>query len=111
METYKIDPNQTITLHILEGFYAAQAMVTIKAKGINDESKGKRVTFDVVYKNANGNSIGFPAILKLELEPPYFFNAGTLPNASPGPYYFVEITSSKYNPPLVIQVGFTNKLS
>lgn len=111
METYKIEPGKSVSLHIKDGFFSAQAMVSIKALGVES---AQRARFDVKFLNANGNSVGFPILL----EAPYFFDAGRtfsgtelINEPSSGPFYFVEITSAIQNPSLVIQVGFTNRLA
>lgn len=106
METYKVEPGKKISLHIKDGFYAAQAMVTIRAMGLPENLQKSHFRFDVNFFNVNGNNAGFPILLTA----PYFFDAGTS-NLSPGPFYFVEIISSEDNPSLVIQIGFTNRLA
>ncbi len=110
MKTYSIKPKEKISLQIRGGFYIAQAMVSIKAIGVPNPGNTQSFSFAVRYLNANGTAVGF----SLVLFSPYYFNAGGYASNDPnfqGPYYFVEIESSEYNPELAIQVGFTNQLA
>ncbi len=112
METYSIAPNKKISINVPRGFYSAQSMISLKAVGIGIEGEGRVFSFGVSYKNSDGYSVGF----HLSLNSPYFFAGGTFnyqanQNAYPGPFFTVEIESSPTNPPMVLQVGFTNRLA
>lgn len=114
MDTYSVKPGESFTIHRKQSFYAAAAMISLKATNLSfpERNSGKVYSFRISYLNLNGSSASFI----MRLEAPYYMSMGTynsqinpLDETLAGPFNMVEVKSEN-SIPIVLQVSFTDRI-